>query len=659
MPLGRRFGRILEVLAGVLVVFVVVTLALGAYLNGLSKTLPDLDASRIGASTPRTSIVYAADGSVLAEWHGEQDRTVVGLDDMPKHLRDAVVAIEDQRFYQHNGVDIEAIARALRANTEAQAVRQGGSTITQQLVKILFTEGERTLTRKIREALMAYELEAKTDKDRVLEVYLNTVYFGNGAYGVESAASRYFGKRAASLTLAESAMLAGIIRAPVRYDPVDDAEAAQLRRNVVLAQLRDQGYISEDQARQAQRAPLGLNLAVEKAKVAPFFVEHVKRDLIDRLGAERVYGGGLRVHTTLDPAAQRAAERAAKMLSARGDPEVALVAIEHKTGRVVAMVGGRNFTKSQFNLASQGLRQPGSAFKTFVLAAALEQGVAPDKTYNASPYSVRVKDGVWNVQNYENSRTSGRMTLRAATNYSVNAVYARLIMEIGPEKVAKMAKRLGIVTKVDANPAIALGGLTKGVSPLEMASAYGTLANGGMYVKPSGIEKVTDDEGRVVYEPDRNATKAVSRRVAVQASLMLHDVVERGTATEARINRVWAAGKTGTTQSYRDAWFVGWAGDISTAVWVGHPQAQVAMTNVHGIKVTGGSYPAKIWAAFMKSVTGARSKPVTPPKQPGDDSTVSVRICEDTMLLANQRCPRTVDIYLDPELIPDRTCTLH
>lgn len=658
MAIGRRIGLILNVLAAVLVAFVVVTLACGAYLYTLSLTLPDLDSGRGTVDTPRTSIVYAADGSVLAEWHGEQDRTVVAFEDIPPYVRNAVVAIEDERFYKHNGVDTEAILRALRVNSVSGEVRQGGSTITQQLVKILFTDGERTLTRKIREVLLAYELEAKADKDDVLETYLNTVYFGNGAYGIESAAQHYFGKPAASLTVAEGALLAGVIRSPSRYSPIDNPDAAKGRRDLVLEQMERLGHLTEDQARKAARTPVKLAPPDDVPDTAPYFVEYVKQDLIERLGADRVYGGGLRVYTTLDPNLQRAAERATKLLSQKGDPEVALAAVRHSDGGVVALVGGRDFKRQQFNLATQGLRQPGSAFKTFVLVAALEEGVSPQRVFSAAPYSVRVKDGVWKVQNYENARTSGTLTLQAATNWSVNAVYARLIMEVGPKKVAAVAKRMGIVTPIDPNPAIALGGLTRGVSPLEMASAYGTLANNGIRIAPHGIVRVTDDKGRMVYEPEVRTVRALSKGVAVQTSLILHEVVEGGTGTEARIGK-WAAGKTGTTQSYRDAWFVGWSGDVATSVWVGYPEAQVDMTDVHGIKVTGGSYPARIWARFMKSVIKESAKPVTPSQGATVTQGVRVLVCDQSMALANRRCTNAVEVYLSPESVPEQTCELH
>jgi len=648
------------VCAMVLAVMLVASIALAFYLDYVARTLPDLKANPDSFIKQRTTVVYAGDGSVLAEWHGEQDRTIVDYTRMPPYLRNAVVAIEDKRFYEHHGIDTAGIMRAFRANAEAGQVEQGGSTITQQVVKNLFFDGKRTLGRKIREALTANALETRADKAKVLELYLNTVYFGRGYYGVESAARHYFGRTTDSLTLAEAATLAGIIQSPTKYCPLDHPADALSRRNVVLDQMLAQGYITLDEAADARHTPLKLSPQPASSQRAAFFVEYVKQDLIDRLGAEAVYTGGLRVLTTLDPSLQALAEKAARRLSSKGDPEVAIAAVRHADGQVLALVGGRNFNANQFNLAVQGRRQPGSAFKPFVLATALGQGIRPSDKYSAAPYSVKVRDGVWNVQNYENKFTAGRMTLSAATNWSVNAVYARLIMQVGAKNVVETAKKMGITTSLDPDPAIALGGLRVGVSPLEMATAYGTIANGGLAVAPSGIRAVFDDNGQTIYEPDRKSRRAIGRSVALEESLMLHEVVESGTGVKAKIGR-WAAGKTGTTQSYRDAWFVGWSGDVSTAVWVGNRDGQVPMVDVHGIKVTGGSFPAMIWADFMRQASSVRSRPITKVQSSpsGTKGQVLTRICEDSLQLANSRCPNALDIYLDPTLVPAKACTMH
>ncbi|TDB37005.1 MAG: penicillin-binding protein [Actinobacteria bacterium] len=661
-----RLARVLNIVAGLLAGLCLIFLGIGAYLYYLSATLPDLGVDQSSFKPAQTSVVYAADGSVLAEWHGEQDRTVVAFEKIPDSMRDAVVAIEDERFYTHTGVDTEAIVRALKVNAESGEYKQGGSTITQQLVKLLFTDGERTLTRKVREALMAYQLETKADKQELLETYLNLVYFGEGSYGVESAAHRYFGKPSTDLTLDESALLAGIIQSPSRYSPSNDLEASTERRNVVLGKMLELGYITPAEEQAARSVEVTLAPPTEVPEVAPYFVEYVKQDLIDRVGSEMVFQGGLRVQTSLVPAAQRAAEEAARaILPADGDPAVSLVCLDHSTGEVIAMVGGRDFKTDKFNLAVQGRRQPGSAFKPFVLVTALARGVRPADVFSAAPYTVKVTDGVWNVQNYENSVTSGSMTLSAATNWSVNAVYARLIMKVGAENVVKTATAMGITTPLEPNPAIALGGLTTGVSPLEMASAYGTIAAGGVHREPSGIVRVTNGQGETVYQPDRAEIRAIDAGVAKTASLMLHDVVETGTGQAARIG-TWAAGKTGTTQAYRDAWFVGYSGSLCTAVWVGHPEGQVSMTNVHGIKVTGGSFPAKIWQRFMQKALvsrGAASATTTSAGAPAGDgqpaTQVRVTICTDSLLLANFRCPNTIEIYLAPELAARPICTEH
>lgn len=660
-----RFERLLRAVAAALAVLAVTFTAAGLYLYSLSRALPDLDPESVAFKPAETSVVYASDGSVLAEWHAEQDRKVIPIEQVPQHLKDAVVAIEDERFYQHEGVDLQGIARALRANARAGQAEQGGSTITQQVVKLLFTGSERTLARKIKEALLAYQLEARTDKRRVLETYLNLVYFGQGAYGVESAAKRYFGKRAADLDLAESAMLAGIIASPARYDPFTHPDAARERRNRVLRKMRELGMISEMQLASALDAQLRVEPRPEGGQqVAPYFVEHVKQQLIERLGSQTVFEGGLRVHTTLDPVLQQYAEEAARaLLPDPGDPEVALVCIDVATGDVLAMVGGRDFSKGQFNLAVQGKRQPGSAFKPFVLVTALAQGVKPTDVFEATPFSTRVKDGIWRVQNYENEKTAPAMTLAAATDWSVNAVYARLVMKVGPENVVKTANAMGIKTPLDPNPAIALGGLTTGVSPLEMASAYSTLASGGIRREPVSVSKVTDRAGNVVLAPVREDRRVLAPSIAKTASAMLHDVVERGTGQAAKLP-VWAAGKTGTTQAYRDAWFVGWADGLCTAVWVGYREGQVSMTNVHGIKVTGGSFPARIWQRFMSRALAERQRPR--PQESAASAAgsagarlVQVRICTQTMMVANDRCPDVAEIFLDPAAVPTAVCSEH
>ena len=642
----QRLVAILTWASGVLAVVLVVLLAFAGYLWNLSTKLPDLAANPEAIEMPETSIVYAADGTELAEWFDAEDRTVVANDVIPESLKNAAVAIEDKRFFEHSGVDLQAITRALSVNTRAGEVRQGGSTITQQTVKLLYTDGERTLTRKIEEALLALSLETHAEKDDVLGVYLNTVYFGQGAYGVESAAHRFFGTTAADLTLAHSALLAGCIQSPTRYDPFANPTDALSRRNLVLREMRDQGYITSEEAAAATAEPLGLKDTTEvTSRFAPYFVEYVRRELLETLGSERLYRGGLRIYTTLDPTAQRAAEAAvASVLPSPGDPEVAVAAVRWSDGAVVAIVGGRDFTAEQFDLATQGRRQTGSAFKPFVLAAALEQGYTLDSAWEASPFETQVKDEIWHVENYENSITGGTYTLETATVWSINTVYARLIMAVGADKVVDVARRMGITSPIDPDPAIALGGLSRGVSPLEMASAFGTIANTGIAVAPSGVDRVTDADGELVYAPDRAGEQAISEDVAVALAGVLNRVYTQGTGQAANFGS-WGAVKTGTAQSWRDAWIVGYSGNLSTAVWVGYPDAQVAMENVHGVRVTGGSFPAAVWKNFMSvaSMCGTPATTVTTGESlaPGEQI---YTVCSESYKIARPDCPETMEL---------------
>lgn len=657
----ERLVRVLSVTSELLAVVLILLLLFALYLWNASRTLPDLKADPHALEGQQTSIVYAADGSVLDEWYDTEDRTVIASASIPGDLKNAAVAIEDQRFYEHHGVDLEGVLRALFVNSRAREIRQGGSTITQQTVKLLFTDGKRTLKRKIDEALLAVELETRADKDEVLSVYLNTVYYGRGAYGVESAARRFFGIGATDLTLSQCALLAGCIKSPTRFDPFANPTDALGRRNLVLRQMRDQGYIDPETAALAAAEPLGLKEATDvvSAKFAPYFVEYVRRELLEQLGSEKLYGGGLRIYTTLDPAAQRAAEAAAaSVLPSPDDPEVAIASVRWSDGSVVAVVGGRDFAAEQFDLATQGRRQTGSAFKPFVLAAAFEEGYTLDSQWDASPFSTPVKDEIWHVENYENSITGGTYTLETATTWSINTVYARLITAVGADKVVDVAHRMGITSPLDADPAIALGGLKTGVSPLEMASAFGTIANGGTAVRPSGVMRVSDAEGRTVYEPDRAGTRAISADVAAALNYALGEVYARGTGSGAQFGQI-AAVKTGTAQSWRDAWLVGYSGDLSTAVWVGYADAQVPMDNVRGIRVTGGSFPAQIWKAFMQVATTevGGAEEVSPDGELPSDYKVYL-VCPDSMKLAGPSCPDATEMaFPEGALAPD-ICTL-
>lgn len=634
-----------------LLVFLVMLLAGGiagciAY-DRLTDDLPDLS----GAAEPlaETSVIYDRDGDVLAELHAEQNRTYVPLSSIPLQLRQAVISTEDQRFYEHEGVDPWGIARALWVNV-TQGKHQGGSTITQQYVVNTLIEREDTLARKVKEAILAYQLESQFTKDEILEKYLNTIYFGHGAYGVQAASITYFGKDVSDLTTAECAMIGGVLRSPGRYSPRIDPEAAKERRDTVLGQMLSLGYIDQATHDAAVAEPFTLAAPARTTTPAPYFVEWVKQTLIDEYGPDAVYKGGLRVETTLDPAAQAAAEEAiASVLDQPDDPSAALVSLDPRTGEVVALVGGKDFDTQQFNVAVQGGRQAGSAFKPFVLVTALQEGVSPEQTYESSGGSFAIPGGqTWKVSGHSGG---GPMRLRVATEKSINSVYAQLILAVGPDDVAETAKNMGIETPIKAVPSIALG--VQEVTPLEMASAYGTLANAGVHVPAHGITRVTSINGEVLFEASTSGTEVISPALAYVTTDLLKGVITRGTGTAAKIGRP-AAGKTGTTQEYRDAWFVGYTPQLSTAVWMGYPEGQIEMTNVHGRKVTGGSFPAEIWAGFMKTALAdveamefARPRGVT-----------SATICLETGMLATEYCPETGSAVFLAASLPAE-CELH
>jgi penicillin-binding protein 1A len=574
----------------------------------VEKAIPSLEAQG-SVNLAQTTEIYASDGTLLAYLHDDQNRTVIKSDKIPDVMRQAVVAIEDERFYQHNGVDIEGIFRAVAANLQSQDISQGFSTITMQLVgNIYLNRREMTVTRKFNEVMLALQLERKYSKNEILDMYLNTVYFGSTAYGLEAASRTYFNKEPLELTLAEAALLAGLPQRPNGYSPRRHPDEAVARRDVVLKKMQQLGYITLAEYRQAIDEPLALApyspyVAVQQ----PYVVAYVRKQLINMYGEERVFKGGLRVETTINPAFQKLAQDAiASTLNRNNDPSAAMVSIEPATGRIVAMVGGNDYDTSKFNLASQGRRQPGSAFKPFVLVAAIEMGIDPWNTYYNSAHVKLNYPGAtkpWEVRTYGGDYY-GPSTIFDATLRSDNTVFAQLALDVGIQRVVDVAHRMGITSELNTDPAIALGGLTYGVSPLEMASAYATLANGGVYVEPTIIQRVRDADGNIIWEAAPKTNQALSPGVAYDATRVLVANVQSGTGTGASIGRP-AAGKTGTTSDWTDAWFVGYTPNLSTAVWMGDPDAQVPMTNVHGRRVTGGSFPATMWKKFMYSADRA------------------------------------------------------
>ena len=565
-----------------------------------------------------TSRILATDGSLLASLHAEQDREVVGLDRMPATLRDAVIAVEDRRFYSHGGVDGRAIARAFVENARAGQVTQGGSTITQQLAKNAVVGSDRTLQRKLEEAGVAIQLEQQFTKDEILERYLNTVYFGNGAYGVQTAARRYFDVDVARLNLAQSALLAGMLKAPATYDPYRHPQAAVNRRNLVLRLMGDQGLASGDDVAAARGENLTLQPLATASWQAPYFVDHVLDQLqhdadFAVLGgdpterANLLFRGGVTVETTLDPHWQAAAEDAVDAtLSEPSDPHAAVVALDPQTGGIRALVGGRDYTDdddpfAKFNLATDARRQPGSTFKELVLATAIAHGHRLDEEFEAGARIVIPprpgEPEPYPVTNYDN-HDYGRLTLRDATAYSVNVVYAQLISELGPEAVIRTARAAGIRTPLAPLRSLALG--AQEVSPLEMASVQATLAAGGVYHPPDAVERILAADGTVLYQRTavEDGRRALKPAVAFLTTDALRSVIDIGTGERANLQRPMA-GKTGTTQRGADAWFVGYTPDLAAAVWIGFPEGSVPMEPpLTRIRVEGGNWPAEIFARF-------------------------------------------------------------
>jgi penicillin-binding protein 1A len=637
--------------------------------------LEDLESRRMA----QTSKVIAADGTLITELHGEQNREVVTLDQISPDLQNAVIAIEDERFYHHGGVDWEGIVRAFWTNVVQGRVVQGGSTITQQYVKNNLTGQERTYWRKVEEARLANQMERRYSKYKILEMYLNDVYFGQGCYGVKKASETFFGKQPSQLSLAEAALLAAVIRIPNYYSPYFNPDKALQRRNVVLDKMEELGYITSAQAKEAKAAPIQV-LEIPKeapSPLAPYFVQYVKKYLYDKFAGDAnlrakfgdlspddiIFRGGLRIYTTVDLKLQAYAEEAiATTLDEPGDPGAALCAVDPRTGEIKAMVGGKDYSELQYNIAAQGGRQPGSAFKVFVLTSAISNGISPYKYYDSSPTTLEFPDGTkWKVKNAEGS-SYGEINVYTATVRSVNVVFARLIRDVGPQRVAQMAQAMGIQSHIDPYPSIALGALTNGVNPLEMASACGTLANNGVYNPPICVTKVTDANGNLLFENVPQGKRVVREDVAAVVNSILEDVVKHGTGRSARIGRP-QAGKTGTTDNYADAWFVGYTPELSAAVWVGYTQGLIPMRSVHGITVYGGTFPAQIWAKFMKKALAdvppsSFNKAEFGGEEEGDDW-VSVTICTESGLLATPYCPHTETRYFRRGEEPTERCDLH
>jgi penicillin-binding protein 1A len=566
-----------------------------------------------------SSQVFAADGSRLGYIQSDVVRTPVSIERIPKELQRATVAIEDERFYEHSGIDINAIARAAIENIEAGKVVQGGSTITQQLVRNLYiSDPERDLQRKIREATLAEELEDAHSKSWILEQYLNTASYGTidgrTSVGAESASQTYFNKPVQELKLTESALLAGLPQSPSRFNPLINPTGALERRNQVLQKMAEQGYITDGVADRASQAGLGLERGYRYTTIRePYFFDYVQQDLISRYGVATVRQGGLKVYTTIQPHLQEAAKQAIIDHGYTSDPAAAVVSIDPATGNIVAMASSGTYQESNFNLAAQGHRQPGSSMKVYVLTTAIRQGVDPDATtYESRVLNLNLPEyGPWRVTTAEGSACGCSMSIREATQASDNTVFAQMDLDLGPENVRDTAYDMGIETTLDAVPAEGIGGLRIGVTPLEMANGYATLADGGIRNTPRAVTRVEFPNGDV-DEPEAGERQRVfSDGVAYEVTDILKGVIEGGTGTAANIGCP-AAGKTGTTDDFTDAWFVGYTPKLSTAVWVGHPNARSTL----GGSAFGGTLAAPIWHDYMLTAKGDFCGDFPAPEEP-------------------------------------------
>jgi penicillin-binding protein 1A len=640
LPAGGRPR--LKRLRFVLILFAVLLLGLISFVFGMFVAV----ASDLPSLTRFSQFKNAQSSEMLDDLGhpigviSEQNRVIVTPAQIPPIVKDAVISIEDKRFRTNSGVDIRGIARAFVQDVLHKGTVQGASTIEQQFIKnALAAQSHRTILEKLRETALAYQLSHKWSKEKIIAAYLNTIYFGNGAYGIESAAQTYFGSQpkhlgcgtpahelcVQELEPAEAALLAGIIQSPTDYNPAVSPLEAKTRRDVVLAQMFQQGYISrgvyEESVKQALPTAKEIQTPqqplVEGVDVG-YFTSWVQQQVIERYGAARVYNGGLRIKTTLDLGMQRAAEQAVSgYLPGPEGPTAALVAIENSTGEVRAMVGGRDYDQTPFNLATEGERQPGSSFKAFDLAAALEDGISPGSEWPSreKTFFVHGSDGTekFVVHNDEGAYT-GENSLTNATAYSDNSIYAEVGLKVGTHRIADLAHRMGITTPLSTNAAMTIGGLHVGVTPLDMAHAYETLAHGGDRVsgslvsdwQPVGIQEVSAGGNLLSdgHHSDRNAValkRVLPPEVASTETSVLETVLQYGTAKAAAIGQ-FAAGKTGTTSNYGDAWFVGWDSKYTVAVWVGYPNSLVPMTtDFDGSPVLGGTFPALIWHDFMLS----------------------------------------------------------
>jgi len=604
--------RALKTIFYTLIVIILSLIIIGSILTivVIFHYLPNLPdpSTLLHYAPPVKTTIYDTKGIPLAELYAEK-RIIVSISNIPQDLKDAVVAIEDERFYSHTGIDLRGILRALYRDIISGELKEGASTITQQLARNVFLTQEKTLSRKIMEMLLALRIETTLSKEEILYLYLNLIYLGEGCYGVESAARTYFGKHVKDLNLAECALIAGLIRGPEIYSPFKDKELAFKRQKIVLNKMLELGFITEKEYEKAIKTKIVFSENKGTLWRAPYFVDYVLGIVKNDLGFSNIERDGLNIYTTLDLKLQSLGEKVLKGILGQTESyrvsQGALVMIENKIGYIRAMVGGKSYKESQFNRAVQAFRQPGSAFKPFVYTVAIQKGWKPEDTIVDEKISYKIGQKWWTPQNYDKI-FRGNIALKDALAYSINIPAIKLLEQVGIEDVITQSIKMGLPLDktLDRNLAIALGGITKGVTPLQLATAFSVWANGGVLANPIVIKLIKDREGNIVYTSEVKFNRIMDKDVADTITEMLENVIKYGTGKRADFGYP-AAGKTGTTSDYRDAWFVGFAKQFTTCVWLGNDDN----TPMNG--VTGGMFPAMAWSRFMKkALMGLPSVPL-------------------------------------------------
>jgi penicillin-binding protein 1A len=675
---SHRWKWIAQFTAALLIIVLCGTVGVGiGVANWARQDLPS-PSSLQTIAPPVKTLVYDVNGKLVHEFYKE-NRSIVPLKQIPKPMVDAILSIEDRRFYSHWGIDPVRLFGALVQDVIARRPEQGASTITQQLARNLFLTHEKTVTRKIKEAILAIRIEQTYTKDEILQMYLNQIYFGEGAYGVDAAARIYFGKPVQEMTLPECALLAGLPRNPRDYSPRRDPDRALKRRNLVLAAMVQNRKLSQKQYEAASETPLGVSKTRYDTKSAPYFMEMVRLYLEERYGSNQLFEGGLRVYTSLDADLQRSAEESlerrlteleqrtggkrsrasilAKTKTAQTGERTktqylqgAVVAMDPTNGQIRALIGGRDFNESNFNRATQAARQPGSAFKPFIYTAAIDNGYTPNEMILDTPVSFKAGNGEdWSPQNYDH-KFRGPVTLRMALAKSLNVPAAKLLQKIGTPQVTSYARRLGIRSRLGNDLSLALG--TSEVNLLELTSAYSVFANQGVKTSPVFVLRVEDKNGKILEQTRTTAEEVLSPETALTMTNMMETVVQSGTAAAAHAMglNVPAAGKTGTTDDYTDAWFIGYTPSLATGVWVGFDKKQKI-----GPNMTGAAAALPIWVDVVSA--GMKNKP--PQDFPVPNGVVARLICSQTGLLANPACPETEMELFREGSEPTGYCDIH